>query len=307
MDITGYHLIYILGGGHSGSTLLDFIISTSSEVYGVGELSFLDQYIGTAPASYKLTMGRTCTCGEHMDDCPFWKSVSIGPDENIVKIESFLESFKIFLNILNPYEHLFQFKVKIGKNKKVYDKIFDAAQKIKPDIKYLLDSSKDPRRLYELIQDESIPNRNIWIIHLVRDGRGYIHSHQKSTRKTQGLKVRTTPYYVSEWLLINIISKIMIKKYRLNAFHISYDMFCQNPKSILSFLTDWLNISSTDVLREINQTERHNIHGNLLRFKMIHNIFHDRSWQFNMSPFKKLILSLIIFPFNKFWVYYKKT
>jgi hypothetical protein len=300
-----YQLVYILGGGHSGSTLLDLIISSAEEVYSVGELAFLDQYIGSAPASYKLTMGRICSCGEHMDVCPFWKSVNIGVKENILKTECFSESFKILINILNPFEHHFRFQIRIGNNKRVYDKIAFTARNIKPNIKYILDSSKDPRRLYELIRDPTIPKRNIWVIHLVRDGRGYIHSFQSFKRKKQGLKVRSIPYYVVEWLLINFLACIMIKKYRLNAIPISYDMFCQNPKAYISQINQWLKISNTGSLEEINHTVRHNIHGNLMRFLKIDGIVHDLSWQKGMGEFKKRILTLLLFPFNKLWVYNK--
>lgn len=298
-----YQIIYILGGGHSGSTLLDLIISTAAEVYSVGELAFLDQYMGHSPPSFKLSIGRICSCGKHMDNCPFWKSLCIEDHQNILKIESFWDSFKMLINILNPFEAYLCYKIGVGANRQIYDKIYQAAKTIKPKLKYILDSSKNPRRLYELIKDNNLPVKSIQVIHLVRDGRGYIHSNRSVKRKRQGLKVRSIPYYLFEWLLINILSRIMIRKYRLNTLHISYDLFCRKPKVFISELNRWLQISIANFPDVINGATIHNIHGNLMRFRKFEGIVHDKPWEEWESKLKKWSLSLILRPFNQSWVY----
>jgi len=58
-------IIYITSRGHSGSTLLDLLISAHSQVVSVGELKVLPRHNNSR-----------CTCGaENIASCPFWIKV----------------------------------------------------------------------------------------------------------------------------------------------------------------------------------------------------------------------------------------
>lgn len=62
--MSGPRLVYVMGRGHSGSTVLDALVGNASEVVGVGE----------------LVVGMTryddqCSCGETIEHCPFWREV----------------------------------------------------------------------------------------------------------------------------------------------------------------------------------------------------------------------------------------
>lgn len=58
-------VIYIFGAGHSGSTLLDVLLSTHSEIQGVGEVHRLS----LQPDS------RECGCGKTIANCHYWAPV----------------------------------------------------------------------------------------------------------------------------------------------------------------------------------------------------------------------------------------
>lgn len=58
--------LYICSAGHSGSTLLDLVLGSHTQVVSLGEVAFV-------PSS--LVIGKTCSCGKAMPDCGYWQSL----------------------------------------------------------------------------------------------------------------------------------------------------------------------------------------------------------------------------------------
>lgn len=59
-------LLFIIGEGHSGSTILDTILSSHSQIFGVGEVYALARTVKT---------GELCCCGEPVESCEFWSKI----------------------------------------------------------------------------------------------------------------------------------------------------------------------------------------------------------------------------------------
>jgi len=306
MDAGPEKIIYILGGGHSGSTLLDLILGSTEQAFSVGELMFLDYYKG-----YKfrhLAYGRVCSCEENFDDCPFWSTIDFDRKDNISKHDTLGESLRILFNILNPFERWSKLRFHIGPNREIYRRIIEESRRLKPDVRFIIDSSKDPRRLYELIQDPGIGPDNLTVIHLIRDGRGYIYSYQKSLRKDIGRKVRSTIVYLAEWIGLNVLSRLLIRKYKLTAFTLSYDRFAEDPTKSLEKLGEFLgfDLDGDSVLARIERTVYHNVHGNPMRRGKIEAIRRDVGWVTDFSPVKRFMLTVALYPFNRRWVYSRR-
>ena len=60
-------LVYIGGYGHSGSTLLEYLMTGCPEVIACGEV---------VNARLEQTSARTCSCNRLSDDCPVWRFIS---------------------------------------------------------------------------------------------------------------------------------------------------------------------------------------------------------------------------------------
>lgn len=60
-------VIYIIGAGRSGSTLLDTVLASHPDVVGVGELVNLH--------SAGWTSNEVCACGKLGTECDFWTRV----------------------------------------------------------------------------------------------------------------------------------------------------------------------------------------------------------------------------------------
>lgn len=57
-------IVYVMGRGHSGSTLLDSLLGAASTAFGVGEL-----------AAGMRRYDQPCSCGESIGDCTVWTSI----------------------------------------------------------------------------------------------------------------------------------------------------------------------------------------------------------------------------------------
>lgn len=295
-------LIYILGTGHSGSTLLDRIVSSAPEVFGLGELFYFDRYRGIAPAP--PTLRRVCTCGADFERCPFWSQVPVRSRGNVLKPESAAAGIRILLNLFNPGEKNCGIAAPRGPNGWMLAHIARLAKRCKPGLAYLLDSSKDPRRLYELIHDPEVGPQRLKVIHLVRDGRGYIWSFQKPSKRRGGYRIQTTGRSLVEWIVINAAARRMIARYGLPALHVSYDRFCRDLPAHLAAIEAFLGVRLPveGLLERVNRTPCHNIHGSLSRFYPIRRIAPDDTWQRGLPAGKRRLVSWVLAPFHRRWV-----
>jgi len=305
-----YKILYILGSAHCGSTLLEMLIGTSNKVFSVGELAFYSHYVEKIPhKKIDKKVGFVCTCKNQVRDCSFWSKVitKVNRLSTIIKNRGPLETYKIFFNIINPFSKYPVFPIKIGKNKLVYDSIYHQAKKLKPRLKYLIDSSKDPRRLYELLQDRKINNQNIFVIYLIRDGRAYLNSCKKDTRTISGVKKRNMFITMAEWIAVQISSRALTKKYKFKHIVIPYHKLATDTDSVLNDVFNFIGQKnekdSETLLKTINESEYHNLHGNFVKYKPFKKISYDLSWKRGLTVLEKIVSTIVLYPMNHRWVF----
>src|SRR5690606_31136679 len=76
-------VVYIVGAGHSGSTLLDLILGTHSRIESVGEIKRLERL-------YSGGKGSGCTCGEPFTACAYWRAIGDRLREHDIDLRAFL-------------------------------------------------------------------------------------------------------------------------------------------------------------------------------------------------------------------------
>ena len=149
-------MIYILGAGHSGSTLLDHLLSSHSKIESGGELykylPYVSDTLGKRPYN-----NRICSCGEHINDCEYWAKIkkSIAAKHGTFEIDLWETATKKF----GEYN---------------YDVISEMLKTSGKEV--FCDSSKKLTRFLALQQYDYF---DMYVIHLVRDGRAVGYSHQK--------------------------------------------------------------------------------------------------------------------------------
>ena len=148
-------VIYILGSGHSGSTLVDLVLGSHSAIESGGEFAKYIDYV--APDSGRPPEKRMCTCGVSIDACSYWQTVRArlhkehGTDLLDTKAD-------------DPVE--FE-----AANASVIGALLATAGKA-----FFCDSSKLADRCMKMIASDRF---DVWVVHLVRDGRAVGYSYKR--------------------------------------------------------------------------------------------------------------------------------
>ncbi len=179
---------------------------------------------------------------------------------------------------------------------KLLHQILNNSYKVKGNnVKFLIDSSKDPINLAYLL---SIKDINLKVIFLTRDLNAVINSCQKINQPW--LKT------IFFWIITNILSKLVLLNVKKeNKVNLSYDNFVKRLPFYINQLNSKLNlkIDYKNLILNINNEIFHNFAGIILRIKPLTYISYDDSWKFVNTNWKKKYILFITRFFNNLWVY----
>jgi hypothetical protein len=247
--------VYIAGLTHSGSTLLDLLISSHSQVVSGGELKHLDN----APESMP------CTCGvTPFTDCGFWRSVNqrlqASSDLRLTDLE--LESS----DQGRFSEHnLALFRAMVAASGKTV----------------VVDSSKNANRLARILAIEGLDTE---VIHLTRHPFGVVYSQ---IRKGRSL----ARYAFASPLKQNALKRLLRHRPRLR---VDYEQLTAKPGEVLDTLMAELGLVFEPQQLDFADQEHHNIGGNRMRFSSDSAIQTDLEWQTKLGPARKLAIALLM-------------
>ncbi len=282
-------VIYLIGAGRSGSTLIDIIMDSHSQIVGVGELS---NWFFRKEKQSKMP----CTCGKVLSECSFWQNVFKDIPENLqipnskLKINQkkidFLFNRKKYFFIANKEKEV-NLEKYLELNKRIYENILSYSKK-----RVVFDSSKEMDRAEILVSDNRF---KILFLHLVRDGRGTTYSYK---RKHGGI---ISPMLL--WGLKNLKAEIFKKRYPQNFIFLRYEDFCQNPKQIIKKILKKVNLDFEPEMLSFREKVHHQVDGNPLRLRQDREIKEDITWKTELP-----LLDRIIFNFLFGWLnlIYKK-
>jgi len=296
-------VLYIVGAGRSGSTVLDTVLGNNSDVIGVGELSYLIE------DGFK--MGEKCSCGHPPDTCEFFSRVrdvyfEITGDRNFDKydrIRSLIER-----PIMMPLVMLGLVPRRLIDYYCTRTEALFRAIHIVSGKRIILDSSKRPGRLAVLSYCKGL---NVIPLHLVRDGRGYIWSKLKKQRRIgiEGKNLYSIPksslHSSFVWVLVNIASFIAMYYYSLRRkqnkrLFLSYEEFCRSPVRNLIRIGEMLSLNVNDIVSKLEKGDPfavgHKIGGNRLKYKGIVKIKYDDEWRKKLPLRDRFIFMLIAWP-----------
>ncbi len=259
-------IIYITSRGHSGSTLLDLLISSHSRVTTVGELKVLSYFHGHQ-RRLQILHERKCVCGAPTKfECRFWSAVDAhlrrhaGLDLTTVDVCSEdPETFRTH-NLA----------------------VFRAVMEI-TGTPYIVDSSKTLDRLKKLIAAEAFDVRPI---HLIRSPHGVVYSNMK--------KGRSWLYHTRNYLIAMMRTLELLSRYE--HFTVHYETLCRHPRQTISGVMHWLGLEFEERQLDWAAHEHHNIAGNRMRYSGSSEIRLDETWKSHLNPFQKAAISLITLP-----------
>lgn len=264
-------IIYLLGAGRSGSTILDLVMDSHSQIFGIGEFF---KYYRLKKKNYP------CTCGKSLNDCSFWKKVfqNIDLKDSLeicrTKIDFLLNRKKYF----DAYHRCpINIKKYIELNEKIYENILKHSGK-----KLVFDSSKHPQRAELLLDSDKL---DITILHLVRNGKGVSWSY-----RDKGGNIFKSMYL---WLITNLKIEIIKRRNKVKYIFIRYEDFVKNPELILDSILKKAGLCFEPEMMNFRNKEHHQVGGNVLtRLGKESKIRGNFQWKKQMPLFYKLIFNL---------------
>jgi hypothetical protein len=285
------NLVYILGCGHSGSTLLALLLGSHPEACTVGEMR--------VP---KIGEEYLCSCGEPIKTCQFWSNVrdrmakrgipnfdilkarlSIHDSENAyvhrlldpLPRGTFLETVRnVGLNI-SPAWHSHLRDVH-HRNKSLMDALFEIT-----GARMVIDSSKIAIHLRYLLKS---PELRIKIIFLVRDGRA-VATSQLGHGFTNGDRRETIEATAWNWIRSNdscerVLAEDVPAEQKM---FLRYEDLCQSPEGKLREVYEFIGLDPNNIVLNFRSKQQH-IVGNEMRMKSGTDIKLDERWRKVFTP-----------------------
>ena len=260
-------VIYLMGAGHVGSTVIDIVLSSHPRIESLGEVSKFHRY------GWNRDERRRCACGAVVHDCPFWTRVrerwseltgSRDAHRYMFLQPRFERTAAGWLRLLgNRVRSTSAFREYLSGTEALYR---SAAETGRSD--YVVDCSLTPKRAYAQVMN---PQVELYLIHLVRDGRGVIWSLMKPKERNPEYvpapPARTTKYWLSANLQSTWVFHHVPDERRLR---IRYEDFVLEPRSVLSRIEDMVGEDLSGLVEGNALTnpnsERHTVAGNRVRF-----------------------------------------
>jgi|Deesub1362A_J573_1020465.scaffolds.fasta_scaffold00550_10 hypothetical protein len=286
MFTTNPRVIYILGSGHCGSTLLDLLLGAHPQVIGVGEVANIHKYINGKGGNNNI-----CSCRRRFEECGFWQQVL----ECLSKSVSDVRDFDI--HIYMSWKKIFTlsteerqgFSQRYGAMNKV---LFDCIAKVSGK-EIIVDSSKQAQRLYFLQHSGML---NLQVIHLIRNGKAVMNSYVRKYGKPLAA--------IRRWAGVNTAAIFLRRLFRPDQwFQISYERLATEPDITLQEICGFLGIEYDPQMLHFRKHITHNLGGNRMRFRSEERIVPDEKWRRELKRSHAFLFNILAGWLNKFYGY----
>jgi hypothetical protein len=294
-------VVYILGEGRSGTTLLDRLLGQIEGFVSTGEVSLIWKW--------GFAENLLCGCGQPFRDCPFWAGVverCIGSVDQI-QVNRMLDLKASLLRTRHLHRLLLpRRRTQYGQELAAYGHVLgDLYQAIRDasGCRLIVDSSKNV--LYGLVLNR-LPNVDLHVVHLVRDSRAVAYSWQRKRvrpevhNKDAFMDTFSPGSCARDWLIKNALIHILRPFYRHYTL-LRYEDLVADPRGVLASLCTAVGepapplafLEHTNAYLEAN----HTVAGNPMRFSTGPvAIRQDVEWKKKMAKGSKLLVSALTLP-----------
>ena len=216
------NLIYIIGSGRSGSTVIERILNSAPNVIGVGEIHAL----------WRLPIDTLlCSCGERVPDCPFWnmalEHAGIGPQElkRLAELEGSVIRNSYLIKLGYNLEKIAA-DPRIAEFNALQERLFEGVR-IAGNADIVLDSSKAGPRAWVLSAMQSKPV----LLHSYRGAKDVISSWRRPKfEPSTNTPMKKPPIREAaiDWIKVERAARTLAKGVDLN--RIDYLEFSQKSK-----------------------------------------------------------------------------
>ena len=261
-------VLFIAGLGRSGSTLLNVFLGKSPNVLALGE-------IVNSPEDLKKRLStEACTCKENTEGCNFWHGFSKYLDENY--------------------------------NTDYYETLITYVEHMYPEKKIIIDASKNINSMNRWLSlRKNNPNIQIYIIHLVRDVRGWVFSQYK--RRKKGLLLNRLMWLcrnLYSWYRQNKNIDLFLNKYQYEYLRIGYEEFIFYRKKVVDLIFAYCNeANSISQYSSLSNSQAHELSLFSRSIKESDRVAYDFYWMNNWPCSFLTFVNPAVFMMNKKYVY----
>lgn len=256
-------VIYILGAGHSGSTLLDLMLGSHSSIESLGEIKNFSAYMGSG--SRLSDDQKRCTCGVHVRECLYWQRM-------LQALEKTMGTSRISLEEKDP-AHFGAY------NAAVFQAALDMTGK-----HIICESSKNYSRLKRLLKSRRF---DMLVVHLVRDSRAVAYSYVK--RGQSPLKV------AYNWQMVNLFERVRlgIVGDRAKYILVRYEDLVEASQAVLSQILERVGLSFEQGQLRYWEMPQHNLGGNSMRHRKPAGVEKDIQYLSDLTPGQWRLCTLV--------------
>lgn len=285
-------LVFVLGCGRSGSTLVERVIHETFDVTAVGEVTYIWQK--------GLLRNENCSCGQPFRACPFWTEVIKDAFGQVTENDAvcFDNAFRDARGHLTNWSTLGgRFPAPSGMFREIASALYKSATRIGGG-RPILDSSKLPAFAAAVWHSDL---GSFSGLHLFRDACGNVQSlrtpkrrpHARSESDAEMHPSRSVLHAVGRWSILNWQARQLANELSDNCGTISYEHFCTDPDRHLFAFQNGFGLR----MRRGNANDAwHSVSGNPMRFDPgSTRIDLDEQWKQQMSYSDRLVTRTITY------------
>lgn len=237
-------IVYIVGAGHSGTTIFDLLVGANEDCFSCGEL--LNMLDGYREKGY-------CSCNVELCQCEFWSQV-VKNWKNITKLSE--KDITEFAKMDRIYSHpkklrawlsaiLPRYTTQHRRYLKILQELVNQVF-IVSGVNVICDSSKSPVRLMQLIKAIEC---EIQAIHLVKEPYSVIASMLRKNNSSDNTKYKNKSFKSNPirtaiwWTVINIMAEVAIRVKNLEYSRVRYEELVTSPEVSLCLVSQDLKYS----------------------------------------------------------------
>jgi hypothetical protein len=301
-----------MGRGHSGSTVLDFMLGNHQKIQSTGEL--------TSGFGFRSGLEH-CSCQASLDECELWGNIR--KELRQLHPETGLDDFGEMMDYMVRFYRIPQIKTQQGLPVWVKTKYEPMTYDLYNLIAmhsgrtYIVDSSKDMAHAYYLLT--RFPGKTK-IIHLVRDGRGVMWSRLRRLRAGQPFQFLRRYYApkshwafmiltVLSWDFANGVGLLFGLLHQDRVIQVRYEDLCCSPAQELIRIGEFLGLDMAELTAKLEKAEPfrigHSVGGNAMRHSSSGEFVFkpDHSWRMHLPVRYQRLFVLLAFPIALYYGY----
>jgi len=253
-------VVFVVGTGHCGSTLVDLILDSHPDIFGAGEL---------------ISVSENDTCD------PFWRRVLNGfPPQRT-------EIYTTKWNLLQKKSVYYytQSKEPVDENafishlEELYSRITRES-----GAQVIVDSSKNIERVLLLSRSDIIQP---YVLHLSRDWGGVFWSYYKKYPDNFWSALL-------KWPLVNLKISIAMRRMRaLPYLFLRYEDLCRDARVSMQNVTRWLSLPFAEDMLHFRNHAHHTVGGNRMKKSSDSTITLDEEWKRSAPRLGRTLITLL--------------